>query len=191
MPEEIIQFHDLTGNGINHISGWLFRPPPVTKKVHLDQRRELIGMTEERGHKTEDCIALRQEVENMLLQGHLKELLSDRGRTNFARGREYQGLPKPPSPARTINMIIGGSDDASINSMKFTTTHKLKQSITHEQYDELEENITFDKSDANGLTFTHNEALVITLRILDTNVKCIMIDDGRARALSIPECSPK
>ncbi|XP_019256253.1 PREDICTED: uncharacterized protein LOC109234639 [Nicotiana attenuata] len=52
---------------------------------------------QERGHKAEDCITLRQEVVNMLRQGHLKELLSDRERTNFARGREqYQGPPKLP-----------------------------------------------------------------------------------------------
>ncbi|XP_019235470.1 PREDICTED: uncharacterized protein LOC109215810 [Nicotiana attenuata] len=118
----------------------------------------------------EGCIALRQEVVNMLRQGHLKELLSDRGRNNFARGCEHQGTPKPPSPARTINMIISRGDDASINDVKLTTMHKLKQSITREQYNELQKSIIFDVSDADDLTFPHNDALVITLRILDTDV---------------------
>ncbi|XP_070044991.1 uncharacterized protein [Nicotiana tomentosiformis] len=131
---------------------------------------------QERWHKIEDCIAFRQEVVNMLRQGHLKEMLSDNGRTNFARGSEHQGPPKPPSPTRTINMIIGG--DASINSVKFTATHKLKRSITHERYNRLEKRVIFDESDADGLTFPHNDALVITLCILDTVVKCIMVDDG-------------
>ncbi|XP_019253929.1 PREDICTED: uncharacterized protein LOC109232628 [Nicotiana attenuata] len=133
---------------------------------------------QEHGHKTEDCIALRQEVVNMLQQGHLKELLSDKGRSTFTRGRERQGPPKPPSPAHTINMIIGGTDDTSINDIKFTTTHKLKRAITHKRYDGLEESIIFDESDVDGLTFPHNDALVITLQILDTDVKCIMVDDG-------------
>ncbi|XP_019248789.1 PREDICTED: uncharacterized protein LOC109228062 [Nicotiana attenuata] len=115
----------------------------------------------------------------MLRKGHLKELLSDRGRTNFARGREqHQGPPKPPSPTRTIHMIIGGGDDASINNVKFTTTHKLKRSITREWYDELEESIISDTSDTNCLAFPHFDALGITLRILDTDVRCIMVDDG-------------
>ncbi|XP_016442886.2 uncharacterized protein LOC107768288 [Nicotiana tabacum] len=113
----------------------------------------------------------------MLQQGHLKEMLSNKGKNNFSRGRERQVSPKPPSPARTINMIIGGSDDASINSVKFTTTHKLKISITHEGYDRFEEIIIFDESDVDSLTFSHNDALVITLRILDTDVKRIMVDD--------------
>ncbi|XP_070055483.1 uncharacterized protein [Nicotiana tomentosiformis] len=113
----------------------------------------------------------------MLRQGQLKELLRDKGRNNFNRGCKYQGSPKPPSPACTINMIIGGGYDASINVVKFTTTHKLKRSITRERYDELEESMIFDELDADGLTFPHNDALVITLRILDTVVKCIMVDD--------------
>ncbi|XP_019267604.1 PREDICTED: uncharacterized protein LOC109244900 [Nicotiana attenuata] len=50
---------------------------------------------QERGHKTEDCITLRQEVVNMLHQGHPKELMSDRGRANFGYGREqHQGQHK-------------------------------------------------------------------------------------------------
>ncbi|XP_009610235.2 uncharacterized protein [Nicotiana tomentosiformis] len=114
----------------------------------------------------------------MLRQGHFKELLINKGRKHFARGREHHDPPKPPSPARTINMIIGSDDDASVNGMKFTTTHKLKWSITRKRYDGLEVSIIFDESHADDLTFPHNDALVITLRILDADVKCIMVDDG-------------
>ncbi|XP_019250916.1 PREDICTED: uncharacterized protein LOC109229822 [Nicotiana attenuata] len=70
--------------------------------------------------------------------------------------------------------------------MKFTTTHKLKRSITHERYDELKESIVFGKSDTHGFVFPHYDALVITLRILDTDVKCIMIDDGRGTCIIHP-----
>ncbi|XP_019257661.1 PREDICTED: uncharacterized protein LOC109235868 [Nicotiana attenuata] len=135
--------------------------------------------TKEWGHKTEDCIALRQEVVNMLNQGHLKELMSDRGRANFGRGREqHQGPSKPPSPARNIRTIICGGDEAAVNHIKFTTTHKLKRSITHDRYDDLEESIIFDKSATNDLIFPHSDALVITLPISDNDVKRIMVDDG-------------
>ncbi|XP_019262914.1 PREDICTED: uncharacterized protein LOC109240700 [Nicotiana attenuata] len=105
---------------------------PNTKKFDA-----LYEFHKERGHKTKDCITLRQEVVNMLRKGHLKELLSDKGRTNFATGHECRGQRKPPSPARIINMIIGGGDDASINSVKFTTTHKLKRSITRERHADM------------------------------------------------------
>ncbi|XP_019234783.1 PREDICTED: uncharacterized protein LOC109215218 [Nicotiana attenuata] len=114
------------------------RSDPSTRKFDA-----LCKFQQQHGQKTEDCIALKQEVVNMLQQGNLKELLSDKGRNNFARGHEHQGSPKPPSPNRTINMNISGNDDASINDIKFTVAHKLKRSITHERYDRLEESIIF------------------------------------------------
>ncbi|XP_009797830.2 uncharacterized protein [Nicotiana sylvestris] len=83
-------------------------------------------------------------------------------------------------------MIIGRGDDTAINHVKFTTTHKLKRSITHERYDDLEDSTIFDKSDTNGLSFPHYDALVITLRIADTNVKRIMVDDGSITCIIHP-----
>ncbi|XP_075083198.1 uncharacterized protein LOC142166976 [Nicotiana tabacum] len=131
----ITRSHGQTWNDTSHTPGRPPYLPSALKKAHLGRERELTGMREECGHKTEDSITLRQEVVNMLRQGHLKELLSDKGRNNFARGREHQGQSKHPSLARTINMMVGRGGDASINSVKFTTTHKLKWSITREQYD--------------------------------------------------------
>nr|XP_009794342.1 PREDICTED: uncharacterized protein LOC104241124 [Nicotiana sylvestris] len=123
----------------------------------------------------------------MLRQGRLKELLSDQERTNFARGRkQHQGPPKLPSPTRTIPMIISDGGDISINNVKFTTTHNLKRLITHERYDELEESIIFDKSDTYGLVFPHYDALIITLQILDTNVRRIMVDDRSGACIIYP-----
>ncbi|XP_019241947.1 PREDICTED: uncharacterized protein LOC109244903 [Nicotiana attenuata] len=123
----------------------------------------------------------------MLNQRHLRELMIDRERANFGRGHEqHQGPPKPLSPACTIQMIISGGDKTAINHVKFTTTHKLKRSITHEQYDDLGDSIIFDKSDTDGLTFPHYDALVITLRISDTDVKRIMLDGGSGACIIQP-----
>ncbi|XP_070057617.1 uncharacterized protein [Nicotiana tomentosiformis] len=162
---------------------WL---PKMRSDPSFRKSDALCKFHQERGHKIEDCIALMQEVVNMLRNGHPKELLSDKGRNNFARGCEHQGPSKPPSLARTISMIIGDSDDASINDIKLTSTHKLKQSIIREQYDRLEESIIFDESDADGLSFPHNDALVITLCNLDNDVKRIMVDDGSGACIIHP-----
>nr|XP_016490006.1 PREDICTED: uncharacterized protein LOC107809823 [Nicotiana tabacum] len=147
---------------------------PTTRRSNV-----LCEFHQERGHKTEDCIGLRHKVVRMLNQGYLKELLSDKGRANFARGNDpSQGPPKPPSLARTIQMIIGGVDDTVINYVKFTAMHKLKRTIAHERYDDLEDSVIFYKSDADGLSSPHYDTLVTTLCIVDTDVKRIMVDDG-------------
>nr|XP_016437581.1 PREDICTED: uncharacterized protein LOC107763605 [Nicotiana tabacum] len=156
-------------------------PPTTWEEIHNAY------CAKERGHRTKDCIGLRQEVVRMLNQGFLKELLSDKGKLSFPRGREHpQGLPRPPSPTRTINMIIGDGNDSAINHVKFTTTYKLKQTIAHERYDDFEDSITFNKSDTDGLSFPHYDALVITLRIADTDVKRIMVDDGSGACIVYP-----
>ncbi|XP_070009543.1 uncharacterized protein LOC142164769 [Nicotiana tabacum] len=61
-----------------------------------------------------------------------------------------------------------------------------KAHIVHERYDELEESIIFDKFDTYGLVFPHYDAFVITLRILDTNVRRIMVDDGSGACIIHP-----
>nr|XP_016497374.1 PREDICTED: uncharacterized protein LOC107816196 [Nicotiana tabacum] len=123
---------------------------PSTRRSNV-----LCEFHQERGHKTEDCIGLRQEVVRMLNQGYLKELLSDKGRANFTRGRDSsQGPPKtpePPLPACTIQMITGGGDDTAINHVKFTTTDKLKRTVAHDQ-------IMVD--DGSGACIVHPRVLV-------------------------------
>nr|XP_016459200.1 PREDICTED: uncharacterized protein LOC107782777 [Nicotiana tabacum] len=83
-------------------------------------------------------------------------------------------------------MIIKRGDDASINNVKFTTTHNLKRSITHERYEKLKESIIFDKSDTHGLVFPYYDALVIAFRVFDTDVRRIMVDDGSGACIIHP-----
>nr|XP_009617139.1 uncharacterized protein LOC104109518 [Nicotiana tomentosiformis] len=162
-------------------------PPKMRSDPSTRKSDAFYELHQDRGNITEDCHTLKLDVANLLQQRHLKELLSDKGRNILAKGRKCPGLPKPPSPARTINMIIGGSDYTSINGIKFTATHKLKRSITHKWYDGLEESIIFDESNANDLTFPHNDAHVITLRILDTDIRRIMMDDRRGACIIHPQ----
>nr|XP_009791685.1 PREDICTED: uncharacterized protein K02A2.6-like [Nicotiana sylvestris] len=92
--------------------------------------------------RVKDIFAVRQMTGEGLrdfltrfIRGYLKELLSDKGRDNFARGCDQpQGPLKQPSPAHTIQMIIGGDNDTVINHIKFTTTYELKRTVAHERY---------------------------------------------------------
>ncbi|XP_070002757.1 uncharacterized protein [Nicotiana sylvestris] len=180
-PSEIVYAQEKLGTKVKWTQK--IKSDPSTRNSNV-----LCEFHQERGHKTEDYIDLRQEVVNMLNQGNLRELMSNRGQANFNCGREqHQGPPKPPSPARTIQMIINGGDEATISHVKFTTLYKLKWSITHEWYDDLEDSIIFDESDTHGLTFPHFDTLVITLRISDTDVKRIMVDDRSGMCIICPQ----
>ncbi|XP_070007596.1 uncharacterized protein [Nicotiana sylvestris] len=61
------------------------------------------------GHRTEDCMQLREEVAWLFNEGHLREFLSDRAKNHF-RERDASGKNKQKEPQHVIHMIIGGVD---------------------------------------------------------------------------------
>ncbi|XP_070021979.1 uncharacterized protein [Nicotiana sylvestris] len=129
------------------------------------------------GHKTADCRLLQGEVDPLLKQEYLTELFSKKGKQAYMKNR--QEPPKPPSPKRTVNVISGGEE---INGVTYTTTNKFsKVTITHGKrvrHILEEESITFDDVDADGVLTPHNDALVISLLVHDTNVKRVLADPG-------------
>nr|XP_016469813.1 PREDICTED: uncharacterized protein LOC107792134 [Nicotiana tabacum] len=80
-PTEVVYAFEKLGTNVK----W---PPKMRSNPNTRKSDTLCEFHQERGQKIEDCIALRLEVENLLQQGHLKELLNDKGRNTLARGRE-------------------------------------------------------------------------------------------------------
>ncbi|XP_070056468.1 uncharacterized protein [Nicotiana tomentosiformis] len=128
------------------------------------------------GHQTRDCRHLREEVATLLKNGHLREFLSNRAKNNYGRNRgdaETSKAGEEP-PCQTINMIFGRNE---INGVTFSAAKKIKVSITHSK--RLRDNdIMFTDEDADGLLLTHNNALVISLNVLDFKIKRVLVDPG-------------
>ncbi|XP_075083532.1 uncharacterized protein LOC142167266 [Nicotiana tabacum] len=131
------------------------------------------------GHWTGDCRHLREEVATLLKNGHLREFLSDRARSNYDCNRDNAEPSKAGEdpPRQTINMIFGGNE---INGVTFSAAKKMKVSITHSKRlrEVAEDYITFTEEDANGLLLAHNDALVISLNVLDFKIKRVLVDPG-------------
>ncbi|XP_070015976.1 uncharacterized protein [Nicotiana sylvestris] len=129
------------------------------------------------GHKTVDCRLLQGEVDHLLKQGYLTESFSERGKQAYMKN--MQEPPKATSPKRIVNVISEGED---INGVTYTSANKVsKVTITHRKrvrHVLEEESITFDDADADDILYPHNDALVISLLVHDTNVKRILIDPG-------------
>nr|XP_009620732.1 uncharacterized protein LOC104112502 [Nicotiana tomentosiformis] len=80
---------------------------------------------------------------------------------------------------KQVNVITGGDE---VNGVTYTIAKKTsKVMVTHGKRvrQVLDENsITFDDEDADGLIIPHNDALVVSLLVHDTNVKRVLIDPG-------------
>lgn len=128
------------------------------------------------GHKTAECRLLQGEVEHLLKQGYLTDLFSEKGNQAYMKNR--QEPPKLPSPKRTVNVISGREE---VNGVTYTAAKVSKITVNHGKrvHQVLEEdNITFDDADVNGVLIPHNDALVISLLVHDTNVKRGLIDQS-------------
>ncbi|XP_075079962.1 uncharacterized protein LOC107761909 [Nicotiana tabacum] len=127
------------------------------------------------GHRIADYWLLQGEVENLLKQGYLTDLFSEKGRQSYMKNK--QEPPKPISPETTVNVITGGDE---VNGVTYTATKKTsKVTVTHGKRirQALEgESITFDDEDVDDLMIPHNDALVISLLVHDTNIKRVLID---------------
>ncbi|XP_070046602.1 uncharacterized protein [Nicotiana tomentosiformis] len=128
------------------------------------------------GHRIEDCRHLRKEVATLSKNGHLKEFLSGRAKRNYGRKRDNAEPSKAgeASLCQTINMIFGGNE---INGVTFSAAKKKKVSITHSKR-LREDDITFTEDDADGLLLPHNDALVVSLNVLDFKIKLVLVDPG-------------
>ncbi|XP_070034681.1 uncharacterized protein [Nicotiana tomentosiformis] len=73
-------------------------------------------------------------------------------------------------------MIFGGVE---VNGVTFSIAKKMKISVAHgKKIQEASEDdkITFTEEDANGLILPHNDALVISLNVLDFKIKLVLVD---------------
>ncbi|XP_016441242.1 uncharacterized protein LOC107766874 [Nicotiana tabacum] len=142
------------------------------------------------GHIIADSRLLQGEVEYLLKKGYLTDLFIEKGKSFFMKNR--QEPPKLPSPKRTVNLITGAEE---VNGVMYTAGKRtIKISVTHRKRvrQVLEgNNITFDEEDADGLIIPHNDALVISLLIYDTNVKRVLIDPGKTMLATFAEGTVK
>ena len=71
------------------------------------------------GHKTEDCVALRIEVKELLKKGHLREFLFDKAKNLLSKNTTNQPTEVTPASLtrqdRVIHVISGGSEISGIS----------------------------------------------------------------------------
>ncbi|XP_016492830.1 uncharacterized protein LOC107812287 [Nicotiana tabacum] len=131
------------------------------------------------GHRTGDYRHLREEVATLLKNGHLKEFLTDRAKNNYGRsGDNAEPSKAGEDPSRqTINMIFGGNE---INGVTFSAAKKTKVSITHSKRlrEVAEDDITFMEENTDRLLLPYDDALVISLNMLDFKMKRVVADPG-------------
>ena len=131
------------------------------------------------GHDMDECFDLKQQVENLIKQGKLKSFL---GRDH--KDEKLKGKAKESSrpPLGEIRVIIGGSSTGQSSKSKKAylkvvqnvqlSRRSPKARTTNKQA------ITFTDEDAERIHHPHDDAIVITLLIVDYTTRRVLVDNG-------------
>ena len=109
------------------------------------------------GHRTDDCIKLRKEIEYLILHGHLRRFVASKG-----RDQAPPPLPRQPAPTQhqqplgEIHVISGGfSRGGESSSARKAHLRSIRSGETLEiqvvsKLPRLDTTITFSDSDMEG-----------------------------------------
>ncbi|KAL0385972.1 UNVERIFIED_CONTAM: hypothetical protein Sradi_2991500 [Sesamum radiatum] len=172
----------------------------------------------DRGHSTEECFHLKNEIEKLIRRGYLREFV-DRGK---AKAQEPVAEPRRDAPriesggrrgeeqvkkenlptAGIIGVISGGP--ASGDSMRArkavireainatnAINHVAYSEVVTTQYENPKGEITFSDQDLEGHLPASNDAIVISATVSNFWVKKILIDSGSSADILFHGASPK
>uniref|UniRef100_A0A0D3A8S2 Retrotransposon gag domain-containing protein n=1 Tax=Brassica oleracea var. oleracea TaxID=109376 RepID=A0A0D3A8S2_BRAOL len=157
-----------------------FRKPGLWCNFHRDH-----------GHKTEDCVALRIEVNELLQKGNLREFLSEKAKNHLNKEVPVNSpgaIPaSPPRQDRVIHVISGGSEISGVNhaaAKKSTRNAKHGLETTKPKLLLLgTDEISFTAKEQEKIRAPHHNALVISLNIANCLVKRILVDNGSSSSI--------
>ncbi|XP_058084523.1 uncharacterized protein LOC131232302 [Magnolia sinica] len=152
-------------------------------KVDLDHRekRKYCQFHRDHDHNISDCVDLKDEIETLIRKGHLRRYTKEERTT-----RRQEQASKAAKEPTEIRIIFGGSSNGG-DSNRARKSHSWKSDPEH--YVHMAErprkelgvgpcSLTFTEDDARGIQHPHDDALVVTMVIVNHKVYPILVDIG-------------
>ncbi|KAL0355517.1 UNVERIFIED_CONTAM: Transposon Ty3-G Gag-Pol polyprotein [Sesamum radiatum] len=154
-------------------------PPKMKENEYRQRSSKYCNFHQDRGNTTEECIHLKEELERLVQMGPFskitrstKQETPSHKRRREIRSEEYiEDFRKRPHPSsRIINVIEGGHYGGTTKSSR----KRHLREITYQVFTNSAENhmgereicpITFTPEDEEGITFPHEDAVVISATI--------------------------
>ncbi|RWW04985.1 hypothetical protein GW17_00031763, partial [Ensete ventricosum] len=92
-----------------HDKGLLKTPNPIRAKIGGRDKRRYYHFHQDYGHDTEECNDLKNQIEDLIRQGHLHRFIRDQRALEERPHRERDPSPRPDRPIeKQIDVIVGG-----------------------------------------------------------------------------------
>uniref|UniRef100_A0A803NWX0 Uncharacterized protein n=1 Tax=Cannabis sativa TaxID=3483 RepID=A0A803NWX0_CANSA len=143
-------------------------------------------VTEAPEHTTEECRQLKDEIENLISRGYLRQYVRIEGNEhNLPNNQKNQGLQPPLDEGEDNLVIFGGphvtrsnnnAKERYINEVKNEKSAFTPKPLKRAKPEELP--IIFIGEDASHVQFPHMDPLVIQVQLANKRIKRVLIDNG-------------
>ena len=146
------------------------------------------------GHRTDNCIRLRREIEYLIQRGYLRRFISPGNQVQGQAQNQNQAPAQPPPPRQTttqhqqplgeIHVISGGfagggeSSSARKAHLRSIRSAELGEVQSVSKIPRVDTTITFSDSDMEGCQHPHDDPLVIRAIVANTTVHRVLVDNG-------------
>ena len=137
------------------------------------------------GHRTDDCIQLRKEIEYLIQRGYLSRYVASEGQEQVHPPPPRQPTPiQHQSPLGEIHVIsegfVGGGESslarkAHLHSIILRETLEVQ---TVSKLPRLNNTITFSDFDMEGCQHPHDDLLVIKAILANKTIHKVFVDNG-------------
>ena len=136
------------------------------------------------GHRTDDCIQLRKEIEYLIQHRHLRRYVALEGQDQV-----QPPPPRQPTPAQhqlplgEIHVIFGGftrGGESSSARKAHLRSIRLRETLEMQvvsKLPRLNTTITFSNSDMEGCQHPHDDPLVIRVVVANKTIHRVLIDN--------------
>ena len=151
-------------------------PEKMKGDPNKHNRNKYCRFHKDHGHDTDECFDLKQQIENLIRQGKLRNFLWRDYKDEKLKAKvEESSWP----PLGEIRMIVGGGSTGQ-SSRSRKTYLKVVQNVQLSGWSPKtrtldEQAITFTDEDASRIHHPHDDAIVITVLIADeiNFIRCI------------------
>ena len=151
------------------------------------------------GHRTDNCIQLRREIEYLIQRGYLRRFISPGNQAQSQTHNQNQAPTQQPPPRQTttqhqqplgeIHVISGGfAGGGESSSARKAHLHSIRLADMGEiqaisKLPRMDTTITFSDSDLEGCQHPHDDPLVVRAIVANTTVHRVLVDNGSSAAI--------
>ena len=151
------------------------------------------------GHRTDDCIQLKREIEYLIRRGYLQRFISPKNQPQNQAQNQAPAQQPPPPPRQTttqhqqplgeIHVISGrfaGGGESS--SARKAHLHSIRSAEIGEiqalsKLPWLDMSITFSDLDLEGCQHPHDDPLVVRIVMANKTVHRVLVDNGSSAVI--------